>query len=52
MPKDKQAAWLAERRAEIIEELNKNFQKPWFGWTKDGTAAEGLGDMSYEETVL
>jgi len=34
MPKDKRAAWLAERRAEIIEKLNKNFQKPWFGWKK------------------
>jgi len=52
MPKDKRAAWLAERRAEIIEKLNKNFQKPWFGWKKDGTAAEDLGDMTYEETVL
>ena len=52
MPKDKRAAWLAERRAEIIGKLNKNFQKPWFGWKKDGTAAEDLGDMTYEETVL
>ena len=52
MPKDKRAAWLTERRAEIIEKLNKNFQKPWFGWKKDGTAAEDLSDMSYEETVI
>ena len=52
MPKEKRAAWLAERRAEIIEKLNKNFQKPWFGWKKDGTTAEDLGDMTYEETVL
>jgi fatty acid synthase subunit alpha len=46
MPKDKRAAWLAERGAEIIEKLNKNFQKPWFGWKKDGTAAEDLSDMT------
>jgi len=52
MPKDKRSAWLAGRRAEIIEKLNKNFQKPWFGWKKDGTAAEDLGDMTYEETAL
>lgn len=52
MPKDKRAAWLAERRAEIIEKLNKNFQKPWFGWKKNGKAAEDLSDMTYEETVL
>ena len=36
MPKEKRAAWLAERRAEIIEKLNKDFAKPWFGWKKDG----------------
>ena len=52
MPKEKRAAWLAERRAEIIGKLNKDFQKPWFGWKKDGTAVEDLSDMTYEETVL
>ncbi|KAF9648674.1 fatty acid synthase [Thelephora ganbajun] len=52
VPKEKRAAWLAERRAEIIDKLNRNFQKPWFGWKKDGTAVEDLSDMTYEETVL
>ena len=52
MPKEKRAAWLAERKAEIIEKLNKNFQKPWFGWKKDGIVVEDLSDMTYEETVL
>ena len=28
LPKDKWAAWLAKRRAEIFEKLHKNFQKP------------------------
>ncbi|EPS94075.1 hypothetical protein FOMPIDRAFT_93382 [Fomitopsis schrenkii] len=28
MPKEKRAAWLAERRAEIIAKLNKDFAKP------------------------
>ena len=52
MPREKWAAWLAERKAEIIGKLNKDFQKPWFGWKKDGTVAEDLSDMTYEETVL
>ncbi|KAL4066936.1 hypothetical protein J3A83DRAFT_4165578 [Scleroderma citrinum] len=52
MPKDKRAAWLAERKAEIIEKLNKNFAKPWFGWKKDGSVALDLGDMTYEEVTL
>jgi len=52
MPKDKRAAWLAERKAEIIEKLNKDFAKPWFGWKKDGTVAFDLGDMTYEEVTL
>ncbi|KAF9643911.1 hypothetical protein BDM02DRAFT_3132104 [Thelephora ganbajun] len=52
VPKEKRAAWLAEHRVEIIDKLNRNFQKPWFGWEKDGTAVEDLSDMTYEETVL
>ncbi|KAJ7067175.1 fatty acid synthase [Mycena amicta] len=52
MPKDKRAAWLLERRDEIIGKLNRDFSKPWFGWKKDGSVAKELGDMTYEETVL
>ncbi|KAH9945014.1 fatty acid synthase [Epithele typhae] len=52
MPKEKRAAWLAERRAEIIAKLNKDFAKPWFGWKKDGTVVEDIADMTYEEVVL
>ncbi|KAJ7060332.1 hypothetical protein C8F01DRAFT_1220130 [Mycena amicta] len=52
MPKDKRAAWLLERRDEIIGKLNRDFSKPWFGWKKDGSVAKELGDVTYEETVL
>ena len=46
MPKDKRTAWLAERKAEIIEKLNKDLARPWFGWKKDGSVAHDLGDMT------
>jgi len=52
LPKEKRQAWLTERRAEIIEKLNKDFAKPWFGWKKDGSVALSLSDMTYEETVI
>ncbi|KAF9532470.1 fatty acid synthase [Crepidotus variabilis] len=52
LPKEKRQPWLNERRAEIIEKLNKDFAKPWFGWKKDGSIAQVLCDMTYEETVL
>src|ERR1700722_13921281 len=52
LPKEKRAAWLVERKAEVIAKLNKDFAKPWFGWKKDGSVASDLGDMTYEEVVL
>jgi fatty acid synthase subunit alpha len=52
LPKEKRAAWLSERRDEVIGKLNKDFSKPWFGWKKDGGVARDLGDMTYEEVVL
>ncbi|KAG9315241.1 hypothetical protein JVU11DRAFT_4375 [Chiua virens] len=52
LPKEKRAAWLAERKTEIIDKLNKDFAKPWFGWKKDGSVALDLGDMTYEEVTL
>ena len=52
LPKEKRAAWLVERRDEVIEKLNKDFAKPWFGWKKDNSVAMDLNDMTYEETVL
>ncbi|KNZ81816.1 Fatty acid synthase subunit alpha [Termitomyces sp. J132] len=52
LSKEKRVAWLKERHAEVIEKLNKDFAKPWFGWKKDETVATDLSDMTYEETVL
>ncbi|EAU85370.1 fatty acid synthetase alpha subunit [Coprinopsis cinerea okayama7 len=52
LPKEKRVAWLKERRDEVIEKLNRDFAKPWFGWKKDGSVAKDLSDMTYEETVL
>lgn len=52
LPKEKRVLWLTERRAEIIEKLNADFSKPWFGWKKDGSVATDLGDMTYEEVTL
>lgn len=52
LPKEKRQAWLNEHRDEVIQKLNKDFSKPWFGWKKDGSVAKELGDMTYEEVVL
>jgi Domain of unknown function (DUF1729) len=43
---------LKERQAEVIEKLNSDFSKPWFGWKKDGAVASDLGNMTYEAVVL
>jgi fatty acid synthase subunit beta len=50
--KEKRAVWLKERRGEVIDKLDQDFSKPWFGWKKDGTVVTDLGDMTYEEVVL
>jgi fatty acid synthase subunit alpha, fungi type len=52
LPKEKRLAWLAEHRTEVIGKLNADFAKPWFGWKKNGSVAEDLGDMTYEEVTL
>jgi fatty acid synthase subunit beta len=52
LSKEKRAVWLKERRGEVIDKLNRDFSKPWFGWKKDGTLATDLGEMTYEEVVL
>ena len=52
LPRGKRTPWLAECRAEVIKKLNADFAKPWFGWKKDGSVAEDLGDMTYEEVTL
>lgn len=52
LPKEKRAAWLLERREEVIRKLNNDFAKPWFGCKKDGSIALDLSDMTYEDVVL
>ncbi|THV07258.1 fatty acid synthase [Dendrothele bispora CBS 962.96] len=52
LPKEKRTAWLAEHKDEVIEKLNRDFSKPWFGRKKAGSIARDLGDMTYEEVVL
>ena len=52
LPKEKRVIWLIEHRAEVIEKLNRDFSKPWFGWKKDVSIAMDLGAMTYEEVVL
>ena len=50
--KDKRAAWLQQNRDSVVEKLNRDFSKPWFGAKKDGTVVYDLGDMTYEEVTL
>jgi fatty acid synthase subunit alpha, fungi type len=52
LPYEKRGAWLQEHRAEVIQRLKADYFKPWFPMKKDGRVVEGLGDMTYEETVL
>ncbi|KAH8117927.1 fatty acid synthase [Phellopilus nigrolimitatus] len=52
LAKEKRADWLAQHRTEVIEKLNRDFSKPWFGWKKDGRVVADIGDMTYEEIVL
>jgi enoyl reductase-like protein len=36
-PRDKRAAWLEAKKDYVIDRLNKDFNKPWFGQKADGT---------------
>ncbi|KAG8961241.1 3-oxoacyl-[acyl-carrier-protein] synthase [Tulasnella sp. 425] len=52
MPKEKRAAWLTQNRDSVIEKLNKDFSKPWFGWKKGDVVVADIDDMTYEEVAL
>ena len=52
LAKDKCHAWLNANADSVIENLNRNFAKPWFAQKKDGTVVKDLGDLTYEETDL
>jgi fatty acid synthase subunit beta len=48
-PRDKRGAWLEAKKDYVIDRLNKDFNKPWFGEKADGTVVSDLGLMTYEE---
>lgn len=49
LPRDKRAAWLDAKRDYVIDRLNKDHNKPWFGAKADGTVVSDIGSMTYEE---
>lgn len=50
--KEKRIAWMAEKKDYLIQRLNRDFQKPWFPAFKNGSAANDVALMTYEEVVL
>nr|ODN98836.1 hypothetical protein L204_02800 [Cryptococcus depauperatus CBS 7855] len=48
-PREKRGAWLESKRDYVIDRLNKDFNKPWFGQKADGTVVADIGKMTYEE---
>ncbi|MCO5566161.1 hypothetical protein L7F22_019837 [Adiantum nelumboides] len=52
LKKDKQLAWMREKKDYLIKRLNADFQKPWFPAHRDGSSAQGLSEMTYEEVTL
>jgi fatty acid synthase subunit beta len=50
LPKEKRQAVLLKKKDYIIEKLNSDFQKPWFGRKKDGKSCD-LHEMTYREVV-
>lgn len=49
LPRDKRAAWLEGKKDYVIDRLNKDFNKPWFGCKADGTVVSDIAEMTYEE---
>ncbi|KAH8923738.1 hypothetical protein BT69DRAFT_1241845, partial [Atractiella rhizophila] len=47
LPKEKRVQWLKEKKDYVIQRLNADFQKPWFGETRDGKPCD-VEDMEYE----
>jgi fatty acid synthase subunit beta len=50
LPNDKRLAVLKSKRSYIIERLNTDFQKVWFGRNKTGQAVD-LDEMTYAEVM-
>ncbi|ORZ36810.1 hypothetical protein BCR44DRAFT_1498577 [Catenaria anguillulae PL171] len=51
LPKDKRIAVLREKKAYIIDRLNKDAHRVWFGKKANGSVAMDLADMTYAEVV-
>ncbi|EPQ27448.1 uncharacterized protein PFL1_04986 [Pseudozyma flocculosa PF-1] len=51
LTKEKQRAWMSQKKSWLIERLNKDFQKPWFAAKLDGTALMDVAEMTYEEVT-
>lgn len=49
LDKKKRQAYMAEKKSYLIDRLNRDFQKPWFPQRSDGTAAQDVAEMTYEE---
>ncbi|TXT15634.1 hypothetical protein VHUM_00137 [Vanrija humicola] len=49
LPREKRGPWLEGKKDYVIERLNKDFNKPWFGEKADGTVVSDIGLMTYEE---
>ncbi|WWD18974.1 hypothetical protein CI109_103431 [Kwoniella shandongensis] len=49
LAREKRAAWLENKKDYVIDRLNKDFNKPWFGEKADGTVVSDLAKMTYEE---
>ncbi|KAJ1987194.1 fatty acid synthase alpha subunit Lsd1 [Coemansia umbellata] len=50
LPRDKRLPALLAKKTYIIDRLNKDFQKPWFGKKADGSNAD-LEEMTYAEVA-
>ena len=48
-PREKRGAWLEAKKDYVIDRLNKDHNKPWFGEKADGSVVSDIGTMTYEE---
>ncbi|KAI9223673.1 hypothetical protein BC828DRAFT_410490 [Blastocladiella britannica] len=51
LPKDKRAIAVREKKVYLIDRINRDAHRVWFGKKRDGSVAMSLADMSYGEVV-
>ncbi|KAJ3021482.1 3-oxoacyl-[acyl-carrier-protein] synthase [Thoreauomyces humboldtii] len=51
LPREKRLVALLKKKDYVIERLNADFQKPWFGRKADGKAVD-LYEMTYHEVIV